>query len=83
MSFFPNLFGSPSVDELEAKKQTAIEDFDAKIAAAREKEASTNASQPGPGTAPMGGRRRGSRKTKRSKKGKSKRSRTGRKSSRL
>lgn len=77
MNFFGNLFGSKSSGDLEVDKQKAMEEFDAKIAAAREKEAGASASQPGPGTAPIGGRR----KTRRSKR--SKRSRSGRKSSRL
>lgn len=80
MNFLGNLFRPTSVADLEEQKQKAIEDYDAKIAAAREKEsaATTTASQPGPGTAPSVG---GRKKTRRSKKSKSKRSRTGRKSS--
>lgn len=68
----PNPFAGKSVATLEEEKRKAMEEFDAKIAKAREAETGS----PAVGTAPsVGGRRR---KTRRSK-----RSRSGRKSNRL
>jgi hypothetical protein len=73
-----NPFAGKSSSELESEKETELAklsaSYDEKIAAAKVKESAPAAV----GTAAVGGR-----KTRRSKKGKSKRSRSGTKSSRL
>jgi len=90
MNWFPSLPKFPSVfgKKTSADIQTEIDALDKKCAAdktaletkLREAQA---AESPSSGTAQLGGRRRKHKGTRRHKKGKSKRARTGRKSSRL
>ena len=80
MSFFGNLFGTKSAADLETEKAAEVAklgaSYDAKIMKAREAEAKSAPPMVGTAPVPAGGRRR--RKTRRTK-----RSRSGRKSSRL